>query len=57
MDAVTVEMIKAGFGALFGAMGAYIAIRADLSDLKARMKIAEEANSKAHEHIDKILGS
>ena len=52
-----IELIKAGFGAAFGAIGAYVAIRSDLADLKARVKIAEKTGDHAHRRIDDILNS
>ena len=55
MDATTLEFIKAAAGAMFGALGAYAAIRSDLADHKARIKNLEESANKAHERIDSIL--
>ena len=48
-------IIQAMLGAAAGAFGAYVAIRADLADLKARMANVERASDQAHERIDKIL--
>jgi hypothetical protein len=42
-------------GALIGGGSAYVAIRSDLADLKARMTNAEKTADGAHERIDKIL--
>lgn len=44
-------------GALFGGVGVYAAIRADLADLKARMMRAEIQSDKAHQRIDDLLAS
>lgn len=43
--------------ALVGGVAAYVAIRSDLAELKARMLHAEEANKRAHERIDDLLRS
>jgi hypothetical protein len=48
-------IIQAVIGAAAGALGAYIAIRADLADLKARMVNVERATDSAQTRIDKIL--
>ena len=48
-------IIQAIIGAGAGALGAYIAIRADLADLKARMLNVERAADSAQTRIDKIL--
>jgi hypothetical protein len=48
-------IIQAIIGAAAGALGAYIAIRADLADLKARMLNVERATDSAQSRIDKIL--
>jgi hypothetical protein len=48
-------IIQAIIGAAAGALGAYIAIRADLADLKARMVNVERATDSAQTRIDKIL--
>ena len=42
-------------GALIGGGSAYVAIRSDLADLKARMNKAEKTADGAHDRIDKIL--
>jgi hypothetical protein len=44
-------------GAGAGALAAYVAIRSDLADLKARMNIVEQAASKSHDRIDKMMQS
>lgn len=41
--------------ALVGGVAAYVAIRSDLAELKARMRNAEEANKRAHERIDDLF--
>ena len=48
-------IIQAIIGAAAGALGAYVAIRADLADLKARMINVERATDTAQTRIDKIL--
>lgn len=48
-------IIQAIIGAAAGALGAYVAIRADLADLKARMTNVERATDSAQNRIDKIL--
>jgi len=48
-------IIQAIIGAAAGALGAYVAIRADLADLKARMTNVERATESAQSRIDKIL--
>jgi len=48
-------IIQAIIGAAAGALGAYVAIRADLADLKARMVNVERATDSAQTRIDKIL--
>lgn len=42
--------------ALVGGVAAYVAIRSDLAELKARMRNAEETTKRAHERIDDMLG-
>ena len=42
-------------GALIGGISAYVAIRSDLANLKARMENTEKTADNAHERIDKIL--
>lgn len=48
-------IVQAIIGAAAGALGAYVAIRADLADLKARMANVERAADSAQSRIDKIL--
>jgi len=43
--------------ALAGALGAYVAIRTDLADLKARMTNVESTTTRAHTRIDDLLKS
>jgi hypothetical protein len=45
------------FAALAGALGAYVAIRTDLADLKARMTHVEATSERAHERIDDLMKS
>lgn len=49
---VTTEFILQVLGTLGGAIGAYVAIRADLAALKERVLIQQEAINRAHERID-----
>jgi hypothetical protein len=39
----------------FGGLGVYAAIRADLAQLNARVKFAEDHANKAHERIDNLM--
>jgi len=48
-------ILQSIIGALIGGGSAYVAIRSDLADLKARMNNAEKSADGAHERIDKIL--
>lgn len=42
-------------GTAFAAIGVYAAIRADLAQLNARVKLAEDTGARAHERIDSII--
>ena len=48
-------VLQALIGSAVGALGAYVAIRSDLADLKARVEILHDATNKAHSRIDQIL--
>lgn len=48
-------IFQALIGAAIGGASAYIAIRTDLADLKARMANTEKTADQAHDRIDKIL--
>jgi hypothetical protein len=50
-------IIQALIGAAIGGGSAYVAIRSDLADLKARMNNTEKTADNAHDRIDKILHS
>lgn len=50
-------LLQAIIGAAIGGGSAYVAIRTDLADLKARMSNAEKTADQAHDRIDKILHS
>jgi hypothetical protein len=50
-----IQLLGTIFSALFGGVAAYVAIRSDLAELKARMQHAEDANKRAHERIDDLL--
>lgn len=49
------QLLASCIAAGIGAFGAYVAIRTDLADLKARMNHVEGAADKAHSRIDKLL--
>jgi hypothetical protein len=49
------QLLSTIIAAAAGAFGAYVAIRTDLADLKARMILAEKSTDQAHDRIDKIL--
>jgi len=49
------QLLASCIAAGIGALGAYVAIRTDLADLKARMNNVENAADKAHNRIDKLL--
>jgi len=48
-------VIQALIGAAAGAFGAYVAIRSDLAELKAKVEHLHDATNKAHTRIDQIL--
>ena len=48
-------LFQAVIGSVLGAIAAYVAIRSDLAELKARMTNTEKAADQAHDRIDKIL--
>ena len=43
------------FGAAFGGIAVYAAIRSDLADLKARMNLVEKSADAAHSRVDQLL--
>lgn len=49
------QLLASCIAAGIGAFGAYVAIRTDLADLKARMTNVEDASDRAHLRIDKVL--
>lgn len=49
------QLLGTIISAAAGALGAYIAIRTDLADLKARMTNVEQSTQTSHSRIDKIL--
>lgn len=49
------QIATAIVGPLIGAIGAYVAIRADLSSIKAKIEGHGEAINRAHGRIDEIL--
>ena len=48
-------VIQALIGAAAGAFGAYVAIRSDLAELKAKVEHLHMTAEKAHTRIDQIL--
>jgi len=42
-------------GCIFGGLGAYVAVRSDLADLKARMILVEKSADAAHGRVDQLL--
>ena len=48
-------VIQALIGAAAGAFGAYLAIRSDLAELKAKVEHLHLTADKAHTRIDQIL--
>ncbi len=55
MEALFLQFLGPLIGAIIGGVAAYVAIRADLAELKARMSIAEKVADNAHERIDSIM--
>lgn len=49
------QLLASCIAAGIGAFGAYVAIRTDLADLKARMSNVEDAAKVAQGRIDKLL--
>lgn len=48
---IVVQLVGTGFAAI----GVYAAIRADLAQLNARVKRAEEDATRAHDRIDSVI--
>ena len=42
-------------GCILGGLGAYVAVRSDLADLKARMVLVEKSADAAHSRVDQLL--
>lgn len=57
MNEFIAVLIPAVLGAGTGAMAAYVAIKSDLSELRARMVNVEHSANRAHERIDNGGGS
>lgn len=55
MEQLFLQFLGPLIGAVIGGVAAYVAIRADLAELKARMIIAEKVADNAHERIDAIM--
>ena len=55
MDSYILQFLAPLVGALFGGVASYVAIRADLAELKARMSLAETSLNTSHNRIDSIL--
>lgn len=51
------QLLGTIISALAGGVAAYVAIRSDLAELKARMAHSEDATKRAHERIDDLLRS
>jgi hypothetical protein len=49
------QLLGTIISAAAGALGAYVAIRTDLADLKARMINVEDSAKNSHSRIDMIL--
>jgi hypothetical protein len=49
------EFITPLLGATFGGFAAYVAIRSDLENLKARMLNVEQSTVRAHDRIDERI--
>jgi hypothetical protein len=48
-------VIQALIGAAAGAFGAYVAIRSDLAQLRAKVDMLHDATDKAHTRIDQLM--
>lgn len=55
MEQLFLQFLGPMIGAIIGGVAAYVAIRADLAELKARMTIAEKVGDNAHDRIDSIM--
>jgi hypothetical protein len=51
------QLLGTLIAAAAGGFAAYVAIKSDLADLKARMNGVEKSSDQAHDRIDKILHS
>jgi hypothetical protein len=56
---VTIELgaLFQFLGCVLGGLGAYVAVRSDLADLKARMVLVEKSADAAHGRVDQLLSS
>jgi hypothetical protein len=54
---VTIELgaLFQFLGCVLGGLGAYVAVRSDLADLKARMVLVEKSADAAHSRVDQLL--
>jgi len=55
LEQIAYIIISQIIGTLFAAAAVYAAMRADLSQLNARVRLAEEAAARAHTRIDSIV--
>lgn len=55
MDSLIVQFVAPLIGAIIGGVASYVAIRADLAELKARMLLAERDISSSQNRIDAIF--
>lgn len=55
MEQLFLQFLGPLIGAVIGGVASYVAIRADLAELKARMTITEKVGDNAHERIDSIM--
>jgi hypothetical protein len=52
---VDLSMLLQFAGCILGGLGAYVAVRSDLADLKARMVLVEKSADAAHSRVDQLL--
>jgi hypothetical protein len=52
---VDLTMFLQFLGCIMGGLGAYVAVRSDLADLKARMVLVEKSADAAHARVDQLL--
>ena len=52
---IDLSMLLQFAGCILGGVGAYVAVRSDLADLKARMVLVEKSADHAHQRVDSML--